>query len=299
MNQPASIYPKALKKGDTIGVIAPSSAWDVDLLAPATSFLEDAGFKVVLHPQTKLKHYQFAGTPEDKLEALHDYFADSDIDAIFCTCGGNGIIHYLDQIDYNLIKQNPKIFMGFSDITLLLNAIYSQTSLVTFHGPTLTTISRFGDKWRQDMLDVLTGQKSTFKMDTKGVEMEGTLIGGNLSVMQALIGTPYAPNLKGAILMLEDINDHLSRYDRMIAHMKQAGWLKNLNGIILGEFKNSKDNPERPFGYDIMDMIQNHAPDTPVITNAPIGHGENLCTLPIGAKVCLKNNSLSFNKLSS
>lgn len=298
MNQPASLFPKALKKGDTIGVIAPSSAWDVDLLAPAISFLEEAGFKVVLHPQTKLKQNQFAGTVEDKLKAIHGYFIDSDIDAIFCTCGGNGIIHYLDQIDYNLIKQNPKILIGFSDITLLLNSIHAKTGLVTFHGPTMTTISRFDNKWRQDMLDVLTGQKSTTEMDTQGVEMEGTLIGGNLSVMQALIGTSYAPDLKGSILMLEDINDHLSRYDRMIAHMKQAGWLSNLNGIILGEFKNSKDNPDRPFGYDIIDMIKNHAPNIPVISDAPIGHGDNLCTLPIGAKVHLKNGSLSFKSLT-
>lgn len=297
-HSPSHLPPKALKKGDTIGVIAPSSAWDVAKLKPAITFLENQGFKVALHPQTRTKHNQFAGTVEEKLTALHEYFADPSIDAIFCTCGGNGIIHYLDQIDYNLIKQNPKILLGFSDITLLLNAIYAKTGLTTFHGPTLTTISRFSEKWREEMLNILTGQKSAVALDTQDIEMAGTLIGGNLSVMQALIGTPFSPDTKGAILLLEDINDHLSRYDRMIAHMKQAGWLKNLSGMILGEFKNSKDNPERPFGHGIRDMVQNHAPDIPVISNAPVGHGDNLCTLPIGAKVHLKNSLLSFKSLT-
>jgi len=145
------------------------------------------------------------------------------------------------------------------------------------------------------MIDTLTGQSDSISID--GPNMEGTLIGGNLSAMQALIGTPYAHSAQNALLLIEDINDHYSRYDRMIAHMKQAGWVNDLNGIISGEFINSLDNPDRPFGFDIEGILTMNAPDTPTALNSPFGHGKNLCTLPIGAKASLKNNKLSFKAL--
>lgn len=297
MTRPNPIYPTALKQGDTIGVIAPSSYYDVAELKGAVHFLKEQGFHVIFHEQTNLKTGQIAGTPEQKINALHDYFKNPEIKAIFCTCGGNGAIHLLDKIDYKLIKENPKIFIGYSDITILLNAISSQTGLVTFHGPTLSSSRRITPYWSNQMIDVLTGNADSIAFESK-TSTEGILYGGNLSVMQALIGTPYAPNMHEAILILEDTNDHVSRYDRMIGHMKQAGWLKSLSAIMLGEFLKSLDNPDRPFGFTIEEISQNNAPTTPLITNAPFGHGERLCTLPIGANIVLKNGKLSFKKLA-
>jgi len=287
-----TLHPAPLKKGDTIGVIAPSSYYDVTQLSGATEFLKSQGFNVVFHDQTKAKHHQFAGTPEEKVSAIHDYFKNPDIDAIFCTSGGNGAIHLLDQIDYDLIKNNPKILMGFSDITLLLNAIYAQTGLITFHGPTLSRMQKIDPMCLEQTITLLTGKTDFIPLN--GPDMNGTLMGGNLSAMQALIGTPHASPMQGAILMIEDINDHYSRYDRMIAHMKQAGWLNGTNGIISGEFINSLDTPDRPFGVDIEGILKMNAPDTPTALDAPFGHGEKLYTLPIGAKASLKNNQLSF-----
>lgn len=296
MTHPAPIYPKALKSGNTIGVIAPSSGRDMAQLQPAIDFLTDQGFKIMFHPQTELKHGQLAGTEEQRAEALHDYFKDDNINAVFCSCGGNGAIHLLDKIDYGLIQQNPKIFMGFSDITLLLNAISAKTGLVTFHGPTMMRMGKITPEWRDQMMAVLTGQSGelTIPMDHN---IEGTLYGGNLSVMQALIGTAYAPDMNKAVLMLEDINDHLSRYDRMITHMKQAGWFDNLSALLLGEFINSQDNADRPFGFTIEEIATNQAKNTPVLTNIPVSHGKDLCTLPIGSKISLKNGKLSFKPL--
>ena len=296
MTRRAPIYPKALKKGDTIGVIAPSSFYDVEKTQPAVDFLEENGFNVVFHPQTKLKYGQWAGTPEQKVSALHEYFENPDIHAIICLVGGNGAIHLLDKIDYSLIKQNPKIFMGYSDITILLNAIYAKTGLITFHGPTLSRLNRTDPKYTEQMINVLTGQTNSLDIDDDS-QCEGILYGGNLSVMQALIGTPHAPDLNKAILMLEDTNDHISRYDRMVTHMAQAGWLKNLSGIILGEFIKTQDNPERPYGFTMEAIIANLAPNTPILKNIPVGHGERLCTLPIGANIVLKDNKLSFKPL--
>ncbi len=291
-----SLYPAPLKKGDTIGVIAPSSVYDVMQLTQALDYLEAQGFNVIFHPQTVTQENQFAGTPAQKVSALHDYFKNPDINAIFCTSGGNGAIHFLDQIDFNLIKDNPKIFIGFSDITLLLNAISSQTGLVTFHGPTLSRMQKIDSVWLDQMMGTLTGRIESLEIEAE--DMEGTLYGGNLSVMQALIGTPYAPDMAGAILLLEDINDHLSRYDRMVAHMKQAGWMVRLNGVIGGEFLNSLDNSMRPFGFTIEEIIGFNTANTPKGFNAPFGHGENLCTLPIGANITLKNNLLSFKSVA-
>lgn len=297
-----SILPPALKPGDKIGVIAPSSYHDIAKPSPAVKFLTDKGFEVILHPQTSLKNGQFAGTPQQRVDALHDYFGDPDIKAIFCTCGGNGAIHLLDKIDYKLIAENPKIFIGFSDVTVLLNAINAKTGLVTFHGPTMTRIDKLHPKWPEQMLDVLMGRTDTITLKGTHVlqkgDMEGRLYGGNLSVLQTLIGTSYAPNLRDSILFIEDTNDHLSRYDRMLGHMKQAGWLDSLSGIIVGEFIKSHDNKERPFGFTIEEILQTHAPNLPILsTDAPIGHGAKLCTLPIGANIALKNGIISFKSL--
>jgi muramoyltetrapeptide carboxypeptidase len=301
MTRRAPIYPDPLKPGDTIGVIAPSSIHDVNMLTPATEFLESKGFKVEIHPQASMTHGQFAGTPEDKAKAIHDYFENPDIRAIFCTRGGNGAVHLLDKLDYDLIARNPKIFIGFSDITALLHAMNVKTGLITYHGPVLACLSRpnpanrIESRWVDHMLGVLTGQEYTLDIGgDKDIEAEGTIYGGNLSVFQTLIGTPYAPDMDKAILFLEDCNDHLSRYDRMCGHLKQAGWFDNLSAVLIGEFLQTQDNPERPFGFTIEEIIREKAPQVPCLTGVPIGHGLKLCTLPIGAKAILKNGTLSF-----
>ena len=297
MNQPTPIYPHALKQGDKIGIVAPSSHYDAPLLNDAKKLFENKGFELVFHPQTKERYGQFAGTPAQRAEAIHDYFKDDSIKAIFCLSGGNGAIHLLDLLDYGLIKANPKVFIGFSDATILLNAISAKTGLTTFQGPSFARAVKIEPQWQEQMFATLMGQSSEIKINSNE-NFTGMLYGGCLSPFQALLGTPYAPDMDKAVLMLEDINDHLSRYDRMIGHMKQAGCFKNLSGIILGEFLNALDNEERPFGFTIDQIVANSAPNTPLVTNAPFGHGDNLCTLPIGAEITLKNDKLSFKELA-
>jgi muramoyltetrapeptide carboxypeptidase len=286
--------PPSLKQGATIGIIAPSSYYDKEEFSASIALIEKRGYKIVFHEQVDSKHNQFAGTPEEKITALHDYFKDPNIDAIFTLVGGNGALHLLDKIDYTLIKQNSKILMGFSDITALLNALSSQIGLVTYHGPTIASFSKIAPEDIDQCFDLLTNQTLNAPIPTN-IHTEGLLYGGNLSVLQALIGTDYAPPVdQDLILFIEDTNDHLSRYDRMIAHMKLAGWFKNVKAILIGEFLKSQDNPERPFGMTIEEIVKTHVPDVPVISDLPIGHGERLITLPIGAKVLLKNGCLSY-----
>ena len=126
--------------------------------------------------------------------------------------------------------------------------------------------------------------------------MEGTLVGGNLSVFQALIGTPYMPSPENSILFIEDIGDHLSRYDRMIGHLRLSGYLDKLSGIIVGEFLKTQDNPDRPFGFTLEDIIREHTAglNIPVLMNAPFGHGDHLPAFPIGARVTLSGTTLTL-----
>lgn len=297
-----SIYPPALKLGDTIGVVS-TSCWveEQDVLT-AKDFIEAQGYKVKIHPQVTARHNQAAGTAIEKADALNDMFADPDVKAIFGSRGGNRASGILQHLDFDLIKQNPKMIIGYSDLTALLNPIYAKTGLVGFHGPLFRELPTHSDYTQ--MIDTLSGKTNSLDLNEattlKKGNAEGVLIGGNLSVFQSLIGTPYMPDTNGAILLLEDVGDHISRYDRMFCHLKNAGILNSINGLIIGQFTNMKDSDTNPFGFTLEDIIHEHTDglDIPIIINAPIGHGDRLCTLPIGAPVALKNNQISFKPLS-
>lgn len=291
-----------MKQGGTIGIIAPSSFPPQVPFEEGVAFLKKEGFNVKIHPQVESRHGQFSGTDEEKTEALHAFFKDPSIDAIFTACGGNGAIHLLDKLDYPLIKAHPKILMGFSDATALLNTITARTGLVTFHGPSMSSFSKIKPEDRQSVVALLKGEKDSYNFSAarilrKGNDSgEGVLTGGNLSVLQALTGTAYAPDMHGALLFIEDTSDHLSRYDRMLGHMRLAGWFEHLSGILTGDFLNTQDNPERPFGFSIEERVLEHtkAMDIPVLSNVPIGHGEHLTALPVGCKARLEGQSLTL-----
>ncbi len=296
------IFPPALKKGDKIGVMSTSCWVDETDIINAKTFIEEQGYEVYIHPQTTAHLNQSAGSAEEKANALNDLFADPDIKLIMGARGGNRASTMLDKIDFDLIKKNPKIIIGYSDITFLLNSIYQKTGLVTFHGPLFRELPTHPNF--DDMINVLSGQNGNIDLSNctplKDGDMNGTLIGGNLSVIQALIGTPYMPSLDGAVLILEDVADHISRYDRMLCQFKNAGLLNKLSGIIVGDFTNTKDSETNPFGFTLEDILLEHTQgmDFPILMNAPFGHGDQLCTLPIGAEITLKNGTLSFKSLA-
>lgn len=297
-----TLYPPALKKGDIIGVMSTSCWVEEEDVLKAKRFIEEQGYKAFIHPQTTARLNQSAGSAEEKANALNELFANPEIKAIFGSRGGNRANTTLDKIDFNLIRKNPKIIIGYSDITILLNAIYQKTGLVTFHGPLFRELPTHRDY--DQMIGVLSGTSDSLDVSEctvlKPGDAEGTLLGGNLSLFQGLLGTSHMPDMKGSILMLEDVGDHLSRYDRMFCHLKNAGILQQLSGLIIGSFTKVKDNEDNPFGFSLEDIILEHTEglDIPILMNAPFGHGERLCTLPIGAKVSLKNGRISFKSLS-
>ena len=288
--------PPPLKQGDTIGVMAPSSRIEPADLQAGVDMLTARGYNVFVHPQTLERLHQSAGTNVQKLNALHDLVREPNIKAIFFATGGNRALHLLDDVDYKLIKKHPKIYMGFSDCTALLNAITAKTGLVTYHGPTLKRLVK--NPQVDFNLRLLAGEEKTIPLNGANVVREGTakgiLIGGNLSLFQYLIESGEIPKSKGAILFLEDIAEEYSRLDRDFCYLRRTGLLEKVGGIVLGQFTDLRDTGT-PFGFTFEDIIAEHTAgllNIPILMNAPFGHDVDLYALPIGRTATLTKDTL-------
>ena len=275
----------------TIAIIAPSSRGEID---PAnTSVLEARGISVVIHPQNALADNQSAGSAQERAHALMDVFRDPAIDAVMAARGGNRSMHILPHIDFDVIAANRKPFIGFSDSTALVNAFYAQCGLTGFHGPTLSRLARGTDEQIDQMLAWMAGQPTSVDMPESiiinGGQATGPMVGGNLSMFTALLGTPYMPPLDGAILFLEDIGDQLSRYDRMLAQLRLAGVFDRVAGIMFGVMHVEGDSSVTPFGFSVMDILSEHTQglSIPVLGDAPFGHKGPLWTFPVGGRATL------------
>ena len=287
-----------------IRIIGLSSHIDHKMIEGGINWLEKQNFTVSVADQVYSKNFQSAGTINDKIEALHNAYLDSNVDIILISCGGNGAIHLLDHIDFDFIKKNPKPIIGFSDMTVILNAIHARGGSHVFHGPTATQLGRpLPDEQMKQFLDAIAENKSPISWNdcsiTNKKNTSGILIGGNLSVFQTVLGTPYLPQDDDIILFLEDVGDEISRYDRMLAHIKQSGLFDRCSAILFGDF-HAANNPARvPFGKTMDDIITDLTSDLkiPIITGAPFGHRGQLATFPIG-QTCYLNFDDNYVTLS-
>ncbi len=292
--------PPALNPGDTIGVMAPSSHVEKAEIEKSKAVLEKRGYKVFVHPQTWERHNQSAGTELQKNLALQGLWQRKDINAIWAAAGGNRALHFMDSINFKAMEKNPKIFIGFSDVTVLLNGIHANTGITTFHGPVFKQVHSYPQM--DHLLDLLSGKKVSYPLKDaktlKSGKAQGRFIGGNLSLFQYLPGTLPGKFWKNALLFLEDTGDEMSRYDRMFLHLKRTGVIKDIKGLIIGEFRISKDSG-LAYGFSLDDILleltEGH--DIPVITNAPFGHGKTLYTFPIGTKASLDTDSRQLKLL--
>lgn len=307
------IKPKHLKKGDTLGVIAPSSSLPEHVVERAIQNLEGLGFKVKLGKNCRNKRGYLAGTDAERLEDLHWAFCDPAVDAVWCIRGGYGATRLLPHIDYKLIKKHPKILIGYSDITALHVAIFQQTGLVTFHGPVGTSDQT--DYTKQHVLDILMNPTHPYKIElsvenqaetsnlfkteviTPG-KCRGQLIGGNLSLLSAMDGTPYAlRDLKGKILFMEDIDERPYRVDRMLVQMLQSHNFKELAGIALGVFEGCNPKPDEN-SLSLMACFKDllGGLGIPVFYGLSFGHISNQFTLPVGieAELDTEGGTLTF-----
>ena len=290
--------PSALKPGDTIGVMAPSSFVERADIERASALVESKGFKVFIHPQTFERHHQWAGNELQKTLALQGLWQREDIKAIWCAGGGNGALHFLDSINFEAMKKKPKILIGFSDITALLNGVYAHTGIPAIHGPVFKNLDKF-TKWNA-LLDLLTGKITSCAMPQAHVLKEGTaegkLVGGNLSLFQYLPQTLPGKFWEGSILFLEDCADELSRFDRMFLHLKRLGVLKEISGLVIGQFTDIRESG-RPYGFTLEEILGRYVEnlDIPVVMNAPFGHGDQLFPLPVGGRARLDTKTLKLN----
>ncbi len=308
------IKPKALKKGDTIGLITPGSFIEDKDLQKAVKNIKSLGFKVKLSKNIRKKRGYTAGTKQERIDDLHTMFADSDIDGIWCARGGYGCSGLLPLIDFDLIRKNPKVFVGYSDITVLHLAIFNKTGLVTFHGPVASSpFTDYSVKYFKEMLmsssippkvypskvnDNKSKKNIFFKPKTyvKG-DAEGQLIGGNLSLISAMSGTEWGINYADKLLFIEDISEAPYSIDRMLIQLDQNQDFNKAKGIILGVFDDS-DKPKGELSLELEEMFDDNMKDVtvPSAYGFSFGHIKNQFTLPIGinARMNAEQRTIEF-----
>lgn len=293
------IKPRVLKAGDTIGVVAPSSPSKLGEDKVVGELLKKFGFKAKLGKSCLSSYGYLAGSDEIRAKDINDMFLDNDIDGIICLRGGYGTPRILDMLDYELISKNPKVFVGYSDITAIHIALHNQCNLVTFHGPMTASdiAAKFTDFSKESFLKAITGIEPMGELSNPEGEKiecfeegiaEGKIIGGNLSLIAATIGTPYEIDTKGKLLFIEDIDERPYRVDRMLTQLRLAGKLEQCSGIILGDFNNCvPDEGEESLTLMevFMDIIKPLG--KPTIYNFKAGHCEPKITVPFGVEAIL------------
>jgi muramoyltetrapeptide carboxypeptidase len=290
-----------LTKDVTIGVISPASRpLDEAIYYRGIEYLKQLGYNVMESTHVLDKRGYLAGHDEDRAEDLNAMFRSPEIGAIICSRGGYGTPRLIDKLDFDAIQNNPKIFVGYSDLTAVSLAIWQQTGLVTFSGPMVAVemgrgIDPFTEKsfWMSvtspDPIGALTNPEGSPIRVIKPGKAEGSLLGGCLSLINVLLGTPYSPDFDGAILIIEDIDEEPYRVDRYLAQLKLAGVFERIAGIVLGQFIDcAPKDPEKPsleLDQIFLDYFENL--NIPIIENFAYGHGAIKHTIPIGIHAIL------------
>jgi len=321
------IVPNKLKKGDEIRIIAPSRNMNIlgqDCIDIATKRLEDLGLVVTYGKHVRDEHSEYYNTAsiKDRVEDLHDAFKDPNVKGILTVIGGFNINQILDDIDYEIIKNNPKIICGFSDITALLDAIYQKTGLVTYYGPHFSSFGmkkgfdytldyfkkvlfedeeveiKASDSWSDDLWFI--DQENRIFNENKGLkwintgDCEGTIIGGNLCTLNLLQGTEYMPDDKDIVLFIEDDNmageEYLREFDRNLESLLKSLKDKNIKGVVIGRNQNGCAMTDEK--WEIMLKNKKVLKNIPIVINADFGHTTPIITFPIGGKCRIVDNKI-------
>ncbi|MEM7580032.1 MAG: LD-carboxypeptidase [Mastigocoleus sp.] len=293
VSPPAIIKPPRLKLGDTVGLISPAGIVDSENVESAKATLEQLDLKVKLGKHILDRYGYLAGKDKDRAADVNTMFADKSIKAIIAMRGGWGCNRILQLLNYPLIRSNPKIIMGYSDITSLLLAINARSHLVTFHGPvgisnwneyTLNYLKPLLFEGKAVTMENISGEEGKIATITPG-KIRGKLLGGNLSVICAMVGSPYLPSWNRRILFVEDIGEDIYRVDRMLTQLKNAGILYQLAGFIFAQCTNCStgDDPS----LTLKQVLDNHIKPLgiPAWYGSMIGHIKNKFTVPIGIDV--------------
>ncbi len=306
------ILPRRLKEGDLIGLVTPGSSVTPEQLASCISKLEEMGFRTTYNKTVLSEYGYFAGPDRERADELMDMFIREEVDGIMCVRGGYGSIRILDLLDYDLIQKNPKAFIGYSDITALVTSIFKETGLVTFHG--LMGVSDFNKFSVKSFQKVLVDPQETYKYPYKreketrdnpeydrytitGGRAEGALIGGNISVLDSMIGTRFEPDFEGKIVFLEEVEEKTYRVDKMVYHLLTGTNLKKAAGIILGAFDecNFGEEPTLSLKVALDDLLRPLG--IPVSYGLAFGHIKRMLTIPTGIRAAMDADKNSFELL--
>jgi muramoyltetrapeptide carboxypeptidase len=306
------IKPKKLMKGNLIGIISPaSSPDDLSLIQNGVNYIERLGYRTILGNNVGKSKGYLAGSDEDRISDLHQMFSNKNVKAILCLRGGYGAFRLLDKINYQLIRHNPKIFVGFSEITALQMAFLRKANLITFAGPmVIPNFSREVSIYTEENFwgllssnkkrgKIVLAEKNNLKTVIKG-RAEGNIVGGNLAVFISLLGTKYLPDLKNKILLVEDISEPPYKIDRMLNQLRLNKVFKNIKGIILGSFIDCVEADKKKKTLTLDEVLHNYLGDLmiPVFKNFPHGHIKDFITVPFGINVKLNasQNSIEFTE---
>ena len=295
------IKPGKLDNGDLIGIISPASLPDdLTLIESGVKYIEGLGYRTIIGKNVGKYRGYLAGTDEERVEDIHQMFGDKKVKAIFCLRGGYGAFRLLDKIDYKLIRNNPKIFIGFSEITALQMAFLNKVGLITFAGPMVIPnfskdISNYTEEnfWRiisssRKIGKVKLDEMKNLPKPSLGMA-SGRIVGGNLAVFVSLLGTKYLPDLDGKILFLEDISEPPYKIDRMLNQMRLNNVFNKVKGMILGSFIDCSEPDSEKRYLTLEEVFQDYFASIglPIVYNFPFGHIKDLITIPIGINLKL------------
>ena len=306
------IKPKPLRKGDTIGLAGISGAMhDPETTFPKMMEAIDAmGYKVVVAESCREQYGYLSGTDESRARGLNALFRDDRVDAVVCMRGGYGVARMLDGVDFDAIRANPKIMLGYSDITALHTAIHEKVGMVTIHGPMpCSAWMEFDDFTRDSLVRALTGTEPLGLLaNPPGMtpecivpgRCEGQLVGGNLTLIASACGTPYALDATGKILLLEDIGEYIYRLDSMLTQIRLAGLFDQCVGVVLGGFTDCTEEYEH-YALHLEDIIRDIIVPAgkPVLGNMSIGHTPTKITVPLGVRCALDADAGTLTALEA
>ncbi|MBA4106695.1 MAG: LD-carboxypeptidase [Pirellula sp.] len=300
---PKMVWPKRLSPGDTIALIAPAGPPDREQVMRFKNHIEQRGYKVKLRDDMFDVEGYLAGSDQRRADEFNEAFADPDVDGVLCVRGGYGCMRMMPLVDWEAVKKNPKLLLGFSDITAL-HAGMNKAGIVSFHGPGPASglgseegPTDFTAKYVVRAVETSAGpytvevSESVSQVASFGKgKATGRLVGGNLSLISALEGTPYAIDTQDAILMIEDVNEAPYRIDRMVQQLKLAGKLDGIKGVVLGKFTEDfvrEDKLTDDKRFDTTGVLRQYFENlgVPVLVNYPIGHYPQNCTVPLGGEV--------------
>ena len=301
-----TLIPPPLRPGDRIGICAPGGPVRAAALDGGLAYLEARGYRPVAGRFLRERHGYLAGSDRHRLEDLQGFLADRSVRAVWFARGGYGTGRIIADVDLSPLRRHPKALIGYSDLTVLQAAADRALGLCTFHGP---LVAELGDATAFDessLWDALGGTGRRGARDLPGGtvlrpgEGEGRLVGGCLSVLVGLLGTPFAPRTDGAVLFWEDVNEEPFRIDRMMGHLRLAGVLSRLRGLIVGRLPGCEPR-DAAAALPLDEILAAHlrGTDYPVVTDFPAGHCPGKLTLPLGRRVRLRTDPPGLRVLSA